>query len=600
MILIFGGTTEGRLAAQVCDGASKTFYYSTKSDGQRIDAVNAIIVSGAMTKEDIIEFCRDREIKLIIDAAHPFAAALHNTVVAASKELNIPIVRYERRDTERVVEDRVRYFESIEGAVEYISKSNYRRILALTGVKSSRLLYPLTLDREVRLRIMDRKESWQIVSASNFPRESVVIYGSESDESLLESFSADVVLIKESGESGGVPSKIELTERLGVDLLIVERPKIEGFDRVVYGRDGLRLAIDRALPCFFELSTGLTTGSCATAATVAALHNILSGEVCDSVEFALPSGEMILVDVASQESGDCWAEAALIKDGGDDPDVTHGAEIRSRVTINRDTNGIVIRGGEGVGVVTLEGLDLRVGDSAINTTPRRMICDNVTRLLKEYSINCGVDVEISVPKGRELAKRTFNGRLGIVDGISILGTSGIVHPFSREAFLESIERHIKVVRALGSDTVVINSGGKSERFLKSHFSDIPPQMFVQYGNMIGDTLSLSREASLKRVILGVMIGKAVKLAAGNLDTHSQRAVMDREFIAKVARHGGYSSDICDKILAMETARQLWEIIPSGDRRLFDRLKELCYRQCSHVIGDTELEIVLVRDNGEIF
>ncbi len=602
MILIFGGTTEGRIAARVCDGASKPFFYSTKSGEQRVEAANISQISGGMTSEDIINFCKKNSIELIINAAHPFADILHKSVTDAAKELAIALIRFERRATERVQSNKVHYSQTIDEAIEQIQTSGYQRVLALTGVKSSRSLAPMCTTRELCLRIMDREESWQILSQSGFPAQKTVLYDGDDDEALFESFKPDVVLIKESGSSGGVEQKIKLCERLAIDLVIVERPTLPDYETVVYGEHGLRLAIDRALPHFFELSTGLTTGSCATAAAIAALRAILTNELCQSCKFTLPSGESIIMDIAKLEHRDSWAKATVIKYAGDDPDVTDGAEICAEVEIKHNTNSITIQGGEGVGVVTLPGLGLEVGESAINPVPRQMLNQNIAyELQRARREGDGVDVVISVPQGAELAKRTFNGRLGIEGGISILGTSGIVYPFSREAFLDSIKRHIKVINALGYNKLVINSGGKSERFLKSHLSILDARVFVQYGNMIGDTLRLCVEANVEEVILGVMIGKAVKLANGMLDTHSRGGVMDLNFIADVAREALCSSDTVRKIREITTARQLWEIIPQEEAKpFFDRLKELCYEHCSPIIDRLRLQIILVRDDGELF
>lgn len=602
MILIFGGTTEGRIAARVCDGASKPFFYSTKSGEQRVEAANISLLCGGMTSEEITSFCQKNSIELLVDAAHPFAAVLHQNVADAAKALGIAVIRFERKATQRVSSSRVQYCKTIEEATELIELKNYQRVLALTGVKSSKLLAKMCLYREVCLRIMDREESWQILKESGLPASKTVLYDGENEEALFSNFKPDVVLTKESGSSGGVEQKIKLCEQLAIDLVIVERPKLPDYETVVYGKHGLRLAIDRTVPHFFELSTGLTTGSCATAASVAALRAILSGELCQNCKFTLPSGENIIMEIEKLEHNDNWAKATVKKDAGDDPDVTHGAEICTEVTINRDSTGITIKGGKGVGVATLPGLGIEVGESAINPIPRQMLNQNIAlELQRAGGRGCGVEVTISVPQGAELAKRTFNGRLGIEGGISILGTSGIVYPFSKEAFLDSIKRHIDLIKTLGYSKVVINSGGKSERFLKNHFTELNSKVFVQYGNMIGDTLKLCAEAELQEVVLGVMIGKAVKLANGNLDTHSRSGVMDLEFIVDVAKQALCSSDTVDEIRGIKTARQLWEIIPqSKQQHFFERIKELCYKHCSEVKGRTKLEIILVRDDGELF
>ena len=188
--------------------------------------------------------------------------------------------------------------------------------------------------------------------------------------------------------------------------------------------------------------------------------------------------------------------------------------------LTEEHSGIRFLQGEGVGRVTLPGLGLEIGGPAINRVPRSMMEAVVRRAYPEG----GVDITISIPTGRELAVKTFNPRLGILDGISIVGTSGVVKPFSSEAFIASIVRQVDVALALGADTVVINSGAKSEKYLKGAFPELPFQSFIQYGNFIGETLEKLSTLSVPKVYMGIMLGKAVKLAEGNMDTHSRKVV----------------------------------------------------------------------------
>jgi cobalt-precorrin-5B (C1)-methyltransferase len=197
---------------------------------------------------------------------------------------------------------------------------------------------------------------------------------------------------------------------------------------------------------------------------------------------------------------------------------------------------ILLCGGEGVGVVTLPGLRLEVGGPAINSTPRKMIGDEIRTVLQEQS--CGIpgdiSVTITVPGGEELAKRTFNPKLGIIGGLSIIGTSGIVSPFSHEAFVQSIHKEMEVAKATGCTHVVLNSGAKSERCLRSLHTGLSPQAFIHYGNCIENVLQIASELQIPRITLGIMIGKAVKLAEGRLDTHSKNVTMNKEFVKSLA------------------------------------------------------------------
>jgi cobalt-precorrin-5B (C1)-methyltransferase len=246
-----------------------------------------------------------------------------------------------------------------------------------------------------------------------------------------------------------------------------------------------------------------------------------------------------------------------------------------------------ILGGEGVGRFTLPGFDYPPGEPAINKAPREMIRSNI----KEQ-----VCITISVPEGEEIARRTFNPRLGIESGISIIGVSGIVKPFSEEAFIDSIRKCMTVAKASGSERVVINSGGKSERFVKALYPDLPQQAFVEYGNYIGETLKMAHELDIKNVTLGVMLGKAVKLAAGHLDTHSRKATMDKEFIRQML-------DEADCQVGLEKitlARELWKAIPQ------DKIDDFCHivlkhclKHCCSLVPQSHLTLLLIDDDGTI-
>ena len=276
---------------------------------------------------------------------------------------------------------------------------------------------------------------------------------------------------------------------------------------------------------------------------------------------------------------------AVYKDAGDDPDVTNGIEVRASV---RFSDHFEIVGGEGVGRIKLPGFDFPPGEAAINKSPREMMRNNIPGNL------C---ITISVPQGAEIAKRTFNPRLGIEGGISIIGVSGIVKPFSEEAFVESIRKCMTIAQASGADRVVINSGAKSEDYLRSLYPELPSQAFVQYGNYIGATLRIAAELGIGKVTLGLMLGKAVKLAAGNLDTHSRKTTMDTEFIRQMLRQAHINIDISSITLA----RQLWEIIPASQIPDFVSVViRHCNEHCKPLLPCGRLTILLIDDNGKIY
>lgn len=233
--------------------------------------------------------------------------------------------------------------------------------------------------------------------------------------------------------------------------------------------------------------------------------------------------------------------------------------------------------------MTLPGLGLPVGEPAINPVPRQMITEAVRELT-----DLPLDITISVEHGRELAERTFNPRVGVVDGISIIGTSGIVKPLSNDAFIESIGRELQVARAMGHEAVGLASGKRGEEAL---LAVEPSLRVIHYGNFIGAALAKAHALGFRRVVLGIMLGKAVKLAEGHLDTHSHKVLMNKDFLAKVAAEAGVADGVA--ILdGITLARELWTLMPAA---FFDRLQQHCYATCRPVFPDGVLEINIIRN-----
>ena len=237
-----------------------------------------------------------------------------------------------------------------------------------------------------------------------------------------------------------------------------------------------------------NLRTGFTTGTSATAASIAAVLSIINQKKIESVDVLLPKKSRIKININSCEFEKNKSRCSVIKDGGDDPDVTHGAEIIVDLELTSESNSIEIDGGDGVGRVTKPGIGLEIGQAAINPTPRKMIIENLTEVGKEILEKNGIKVIISVPKGKELGPKTDNPRIGIVDGISILGTSGIVMPYSTASFAAAIRQQLDVVLSMGDNTVVLTTGGRSEDFSRKIF-DLPDHSFVQFGDFSGYTIS---------------------------------------------------------------------------------------------------------------
>lgn len=604
MILVFGGTTEGRLAVETLDEAGAPYFYSTRGEAQVVACRHGVRITGGLDAEAMAAFCREKGIRLLVDAAHPFAERLRQTIAGVAHRMGIPVVRLERRYPERAAD--ICWCGSFDEAIRRLEADGVGRLLALTGVQTIGKLAPYWSRHEAFFRVLDRPESVRLAMLQGFPRERLCFYHDDaSDEVLFETLRPQAILTKESGESGGFTRKVEAARRLGIAVYVVCRPPLpEGFV-VVTGRHGLRREVERRLPGFYSLRTGLTTGTCATVAAVAALECLLAGSAAlDDATVVLPDGEELLVPAVARLEPDGKAAVATVrKDAGDDPDVTDGAAIVATVCWlpEGEMNRIEIAGGTGVGRVTLPGLGIAVGEAAINATPRRMILENLELTLRRTFGDRwpGVRVVISVPDGAELAKRTFNPRLGIVGGISILGTSGIVKPFSSEAFVNSIRKEMGVAVASGTPAVVINSGAKSERFLRAYFPELPAQAFVQYGNFIGETIQAAAEAGVSDLRLGIMLGKAVKLAEGHLDTHSHKVVFNRDYLARLATKAGCSPGAIGLIGRMTLARELWEGLTADDSdRFFPRLLDDCLSACAPLFPG-RLAILLIDDSGAI-
>ena len=575
MILVFGGTTEGRRAAEVLEEAGSVYFYSTKTGEQELTLHNGQRIDGAMDEEAMYAFCLEHSIRLMVDAAHPFASQLHATIAKVAESLQIPVVRYERIYPPR--ESDIVWIDDYNELTSYISP--HTTLLATTGVQSiSKLKFLEMQGIKVIYRILNRESSILLAHEQGATDEQLCFYP--------QTASADAVLMKESGVSGGFVEKVAEAKEKGMRIIVLKRPQWPMFNGdclMVNGPYGLRRAVEKLLPEFFPMHSGLTTGTCATAASIAATRQLLYDEQLNEVPVVLPDGETIYVPVGYGEG-----YTYCIKEAGDDPDVTNGIEVRASV---KPSDSFEIIGGEGVGRFTLPGFDYPPGEAAINKAPREMIRKNLE------SFGVPLTVTISVPQGAEIARRTFNPRLGIEGGISIIGVSGIVKPFSEEAFIDSIRKCMTVAKASGSDRVVINSGGKSERFVKALYPDLPRQAFVEYGNYIGETLKMAHELHLENVTLGVMLGKAVKLAAGHLDTHSRKTTMDLDFIQQMLQESGITIDISDITLA----RELWERIPSTQLDDFAHtVIRHCTDYCNPLLPDGSLTILLIDDNGKIF
>lgn len=351
------------------------------------------------------------------------------------------------------------------------------------------------------------------------------------------------------------------------------------------------------------LRTGFTTGTSATAATKAALLTLISSQIYNTIDIALPKGKIVKLKIAwtiyspNRQS----VTSAVIKDAGDDPDVTHGAEICSTVTLTRQKGLIEIDGGYGVGRVTRPGLGLEIGHAAINPVPKKMIEQVVLDAAKFILTNKGIKVIISVPKGIELAKKTDNPRLGIIGGISILGTTGIVFPYSTSSFAASIRQSLDVAISLGTEVVVLTTGGRSEDYIKNLYKSLPDYAFIQMGDFSGYTIKQCANRNIKKIIIAGFIGKLSKMAMGIKQTHVRGSHVSMDYMANLASLCVNSKNIINDIKNANTARHVSEIIIQNNvKNFFDILCKQVYLEMSnHSNKSMEIEVVMFGFDGKI-
>jgi cobalt-precorrin-5B (C1)-methyltransferase len=335
-----------------------------------------------------------------------------------------------------------------------------------------------------------------------------------------------------------------------------------------------------------ELRRGWTTGACATAATKAALIRLWSGVFPTDVQITLPRGEMPVFAMAHTASGDGWAEVGITKDAGDDPDVTHGALIVVRVAAG--SGGLQFVAGEGVGMVTRPGLPIAVGEPAVNPVPRAMMTAVVVEMAAQYQQSADVTLTISIPGGAEIALKTWNPRLGIEGGLSILGTTGIVRPFSCAAWIASIHRGIDVARAGGLTHVAGTTGATSEMVVQGLYG-LPDHAMLDMGDFVGGMVKYLRRHPVARLTVGGGIGKMVKLAQGAMDLHSGRSQVDFAALALAVDDA--------RLIDMNTALQAYE---TAGKPLVDWVAVAALQRLTGELrGTTRVDVVIIDRAGAI-
>ncbi|MEX3009924.1 cobalt-precorrin-5B (C(1))-methyltransferase [Hoeflea sp. TYP-13] len=348
------------------------------------------------------------------------------------------------------------------------------------------------------------------------------------------------------------------------------------------------------------LRRGWTTGACATAATRAALTALITGEFPDPVTITLPKGQQPAFPLAFETLGDGYASAGIVKDAGDDPDVTHGATVISTVRPLPPGSGVHFSAGSGVGTVTLAGLPVGVGEPAINPVPRSMMQDVVTEICAEFELPADIEITISVPGGEDLAAKTWNPRLGIVGGLSILGTTGIVQPFSCAAWIHSIHRGIDVARAAGLTHVMGATGSTSEAAAQAIYN-LPEIALLDMGDFAGGLLKYLRRHPVEKLTIAGGFAKLAKLAQGAMDLHSSRSQVDMEFLAGLVPPEQMNKPLEQRILAANTALEVLEITAENDISLAPAIaKKACETAVDTLRGaDVSIDIIVTDRKGNI-
>ncbi|MCA1909747.1 MAG: cobalt-precorrin-5B (C(1))-methyltransferase [Magnetospirillum sp.] len=337
------------------------------------------------------------------------------------------------------------------------------------------------------------------------------------------------------------------------------------------------------------LRSGWTTGACATAAAKAACRALFGQGFPDPVTITLPRGETPSFALALAEQGEGWARAGVVKDAGDDPDVTHGATIVATVRHGAAGGGVVFRAGPGVGMVTKPGLPLPVGEPAINPVPRRLMAAEVVAIANAVGAAADIEVEISVPGGEKLAQATWNPRLGILGGLSILGTTGVVVPYSCSAWIHSIQRGIDVARATGLDHVVGCVGNTSEKAALA-LTGLPVEAVIDMGDFVGGMLKYLRRHPVPRLTIAGGFAKLSKLAAGAMDLHSKRSQVDLSLLARLLADLGAPESMVAAALSANTALEVLETARQAGLPLGDRIAAQARSMANQVLDGAPVQV----------
>lgn len=344
------------------------------------------------------------------------------------------------------------------------------------------------------------------------------------------------------------------------------------------------------------LKRGWTTGACATAATKAALGALLGDGFPDPVEITLPGGQTPTFALAHEATGSGWAEAGIIKDAGDDPDVTHGATILARVRRGPGGSGVTFHAGTGVGTITKPGLSMPPGEPAINPVPRQMMQAVVAQLCARHNVAPDIAITLSIPNGEEIARKTWNPRLGIIGGLSVLGTTGIVVPYSCSAWIHSIQRGIDVARAIGLNHVVGATGDRSEQAARRELG-LPEQAYLDMGDFVGGMLKYLKKHPVERVTIAGGFAKMTKLAQGAMDLHSARATIDLAALAETVRALGGSADLVAHCAGANTAREVLALAEAENLALADKIATIARQKAEKILDNPAMDVAVFVIDG---
>ena len=350
------------------------------------------------------------------------------------------------------------------------------------------------------------------------------------------------------------------------------------------------------------LRSGLTTGSCATACSMAAAHALLGSKKDSTVSITLPKGKIVELTIKSYQLNDSWVRTSTIKDAGDDPDVTHGAEVFVELQLIQQSE-IILKAGSGVGTVTRDGLALAIGEPAINPVPRKMIREHLQKIARQYNYLGGFEVVVGVEKGEQLALKTMNPRLGILGGLSILGTTGIVRPFSCAAYIASIHQGIDVATTNGYRHIAASTGNSSETVIRGHYQ-LPEIALIEMGDFVGAVFkhlkNNSERIQLDKLSICGGFGKMTKLAQGHLDLHSKASSIDLDFLAEQAKELGANPELVAQVQAANTSIEVLKICQNNN---IDLASEICQQALNTarkiVPANIELEVWAINRQGVV-